>query len=495
MRIFGMCIWRVLAIAAGIAVSATPASAHAFGARYDLPLPLWLYLTGAGAAVALTFAILVLFMRDRPRRWSNEGLEITGTLVGRILLRPWLRMALNVLGVALFALVLITGLFGVDNALKNFAPTFVWVIWWVGLAFIVALIGNIWPVLNPWDTLFRWRLGLARRAGTIRQDDGRVPYPAWLGVWPSILFFMVFAWTELISDSGEKPRTLALLIVAYTMLQLAGMGIYGRRSWLARGEVFSRFFDVLGRMAPLHGRYEGDGARLWLRPYGGGLAVRDPVSVSMTVFVIVMLSTVTFDGFVETPAWAGFLDWLGENRTLRSPLVWLQTNGIDLLMLVKTLALVLFPCVFLGVFIGVCALSSRLGGGRVGVGETAGTQVLSLVPIAVAYHVAHYLSYLLLAGQLIIPLFSDPFGWGWDLFGTADRTIDITVINTKTVWYTAIVAIVTGHVLAVYLAHVMALASYSERRAALRSQVPMLMLMVLYTMCSLWILSQPIVEV
>ena len=117
-----------------------------------------------------------------------------------------------------------------------------------------------------------------------------------------------------------------------------------------------------------------------------------------------------------------------------------------------------------------------------------------LVPIAMAYHLAHYFTYLLIQGQLLIRLASDPLGFGWNLFGTARYRPDIGIVGARAVWYTAVVAIVVGHVLAVYVAHVVALREYRDRRAALRSQLPMLVLMVGYTVVSLWIIAQPIVE-
>ena len=123
-----------------------------------------------------------------------------------------------------------------------------------------------------------------------------------------------------------------------------------------------------------------------------------------------------------------------------------------------------------------------------------GLFVLTLMPIGIAYHLAHYHSFLLVAGQYAIPLLSDPFGWGWDLFGTALYRVDFSVVDAASIWYLSVAAIVGGHVVSVYLAHVMALRVYGEPRAALRSQVPMLVLMVLYTMSSLWVLSQPIVK-
>jgi hypothetical protein len=120
--------------------------------------------------------------------------------------------------------------------------------------------------------------------------------------------------------------------------------------------------------------------------------------------------------------------------------------------------------------------------------------VLSLVPISLAYHLAHYFTYLLIQGQLAIPLASDPFGYGWNLLGTSAFRIDVGLVNARVAWYTAVVAIVAGHIVAVYVAHVIALQEFREHRVVVRSQLVMLVLMVGYTTASLWIIAQPIVE-
>jgi hypothetical protein len=121
--------------------------------------------------------------------------------------------------------------------------------------------------------------------------------------------------------------------------------------------------------------------------------------------------------------------------------------------------------------------------------------VLSLIPIALAYHLSHYLSFLMIVGQYMIPLLSDPLGIGWDLFGTSFYVVNIAVINARFIWITSVVAIVTGHIIAVYLSHVMALRLFGNNRAALFSQIPMLFLMVGYTILSLWIMAQPVIEI
>ncbi|MDP6786319.1 MAG: hypothetical protein QGI13_04235 [Rhodospirillales bacterium] len=198
---------------------------------------------------------------------------------------------------------------------------------------------------------------------------------------------------------------------------------------------------------------------------------------------------------METPLWAGILDRIAESQTLRVPLIALQKAGIDLVALIKTVALVVLPCLFVAVFVVFGHAIAMFGaGGRVPTRDVVGYFVLSLVPIAIAYHLSHYLSYLLIAGQYVVPLISDPFGLGWDLFGTAAYRIDIGIVNAKLIWYVSVTAIVVGHALAVYISHVSAMRVFAERGAALRSQIPMLVLMVAYTMISLWILSQPIVN-
>jgi len=247
---------------------------------------------------------------------------------------------------------------------------------------------------------------------------------------------------------------------------------------------------LLSRFAPI-ANVQG---RVVLRPPALGLLIHKPVQFSTVCFVLVLLTTVTFDGVLETPFWADILDWISRNQMLRPVLLAFQEFGVDLIILIKSIALLILPGIFITVYLFVVRLTIICGRGDVSLAQGAGYFVLSLVPIAIAYHLSHYLSYLLIGGQNIIPLISDPFGYDWNLFGTAHYRVDVGIVNAKFVWYMAVCSIVVGHVIAVYIAHVMALRVFSNRIQALWSQVPMLILMVAYTMVSLWILSQPIIS-
>ena len=202
--------------------------------------------------------------------------------------------------------------------------------------------------------------------------------------------------------------------------------------------------------------------------------------------MVLLLSTVTFDGFSATPAWVDvqtqFLDTFGGVNAI--------FKGMTL---ADTMGLVLFPVAFLLVYLAFAYLMARSVGGSAAVGDLARAFVYSLIPIALAYNIAHFITLLVVQGQLLMPLASDPFGFGWDLFGTDDYVIDIAVINARVLWFLSVGVIVLGHVLAVFLAHHISLRLFGDRLMALRSQVAMVGLMVAYTVVSLWIIAQPIV--
>jgi hypothetical protein len=474
----------------------SPALAHAFGARYDLPLPLELYLVGAGAAVAFSFVVMILSY-DRPIKGGPPAIELARFPLLRWLGHPTVTGFFRLLAVGLLSLVLAAGFFGNQDPARNFAPTFVWIIWWVGFVYVAALVGNVWPVVNPWSSIMVGLERLARFLGRDRPLSLALPYPSSLGFLPAITLFLLFAWFELIAETGKSPAALATAVLAYSAITIAGMVAFGRDTWLRHGEAFSLAFEVFGRFAPL-GPADGSepdatSPRWFLRSYGTALISTTPCRLSLTVFILVMLSTVTFDGFKETPLWGELLRIIALTPALHPLIRVIHDLGFDLNVVLETVVLALFPLIFLAVFLTFSWLTGRAAGDARSVTEVAGLFVYTLVPIAIAYHLAHYLSYLLIAGQFVIPLSSDPFGRGWNLFGTAGYEVDIGVIGAQFVWYAAVIAIVLGHVFAVAVAHFTALRVFGSVRAAVHSQYPLLVLMVGYTMVSLWILSQPIV--
>jgi hypothetical protein len=314
-----------------------------------------------------------------------------------------------------------------------------------------------------------------------------MPYPAWLGMWPAVTLFTGFVWAELVWQDNDVPAFLARAMLAYAVLTWTGMFLFGRDTWLERGEAFSVAFGILARFAPL------DERRRLLRPPGMGLLTDRPVPFSLLVFVLVLLASVTFDGFLETPLYQQTVTAIQQSPAPARLLFGLSEWGLSEAQVIATGALLAFPLGFLAAYWLTSWLAVRLTRSKLTVSQFAGAFVLTLVPIAVSYHLSHYFSLLATAGQFVIPLASDPLGFGWDLFGTARYRVDFGIVNPYVFWYGAVTLIVIGHVIAVVVAHLQALRVLGSRRDALVSQIPMLVLMIAYTTLSLWILAQPIV--
>jgi hypothetical protein len=247
--------------------------------------------------------------------------------------------------------------------------------------------------------------------------------------------------------------------------------------------VFSVVFGAFARFAPTEAR-SGARPKLILRPFGVGLLDSPPASLSLTAFVLLLLSTVLYDGLLSTPEWSSIEN--GIRILLRDP-------GDPESVAIRTVGLVAFWLFFLGAYLGASAMMSEGVGRSRSTVDIAKGFAFTLIPIAIGYHLAHYLVFLLIQGQYILPLISDPFGSGWNLFGTAGYRVDIAIVGARFAWYAAVTAIVLGHIAAVYLAHAKALRVFASRHAVLWSQVPLTALMVIYSFVSLSILAEPIV--
>jgi hypothetical protein len=373
-------------------------------------------------------------------------------------------------------------LFGSRDPLTNPLPLAIWTVWWVGLTLLHALAGNLWAFLNPWIGPYRL---LDRLAGGRLTDAPRLRYPEWLGYWPAILLFFAFAWLELVHPAPDDPEKLALAVGVYWLIAFAGMLAFGYDVWTARAEPFSIFFRLVAGLSPLVvGRRESR-REISFAPPGAALLARKPLPLSGVLFVLLTLSSVSFDGLSKTFWWLA----LGDINPLEYP-------GRTAVMGRNTAGLILAFAVLTAGYCAAIALGWALAG-RFGSLRTAlGTFVVSIVPIAIAFHFSHYLTALLVDGQYAVLAASDPFGTGLDLLGLGHTHVTTSFLNTysgvRTIWNLQTAGIVAGHVAAVALAHALALRHFRDARRAVASQAPLAALMVLYTLFGLWLLSTPV---
>ena len=458
------------------------AAAHSFGTPYNLPVPFWMYAYGATATLAVSFAIVAYFAgvplsadRAHARREHTAG----GSRIPTTLL-----VVLRTASVALLVLSIATGLFGTRNVYANFNMTFFWLVFALGFLYATALIGDVYSWMNPWRVMCDWFVRLAPARASL------VAYPRWLGYYPALVLYAAFIWLELFAHT--QPFSLSVALIAYTLVTLAGAAMFGREAWFRYGEFFAVMFRLVGLMAPVTYRRDANGSYVVaLRKPLLGLLEQPAEHMSLLLFVLFMLSSTAFDGLHETLPWVtvfwkNIFPWL----TAGSSQPYIVT--VNYYYYWQWAMLFISPLVYLLVYLLFVVLSKQAAGSTKSVHALALAFTLSLVPIAFVYNATHYFTLLASQGVQIVRIASDPFGFRWDLFGTATLPSDPIILDAGTVWHTQVALILIGHILGVYISHVEALRVFSGTRRAVLSQLPMLFLMIIFTTVGLWILSLPI---
>jgi hypothetical protein len=455
--------------------------AHALVAKQDLPIPAWLFAWAASIVLVVSF--IALSAAWRKPRFEEERFRPSATWLTAILHAWPLQVLCGALAVFLLGVGIYSGIHGTEAPDRNFAITFFFVTAWIGFPFVSALFGNVWPIFNPWRAIARvagaaYRLVAGRRLP-------HLAYPERLGRWPAAAGLLAFVWLEVVYGSsggvavGLEPHAAGVAACVYTGYTLAMMALFGREEWCARGEIFSVYFGMFSQLAPFGVKDGRIGRR---RPLAA--ATRWATSVpGSTAVVIASIATTSFDG-AEDGAYKAALahveKWLGEAGV--GPLATIRIA--DSIFMAATVAGV--AIVYL---LGVRGMRSVPGAPAFK--ELARGFAHSLIPIALAYLVAHYFSLFVYQEQAQFTyLLSDPLGTSTtNLFGTAEYGIDFSALSPNVIWYVQVAALLVGHVLGLTLAHDKALVYWRDYRRASRSQYWMLAVMVAFTCFGLYLLS------
>lgn len=420
--------------------------AHSLSGTVQSPLPLVAYLAGAAVAVGLSFAFVAL----------TEGEAPAEALPSRARSVPYAaRLLLRVVGLGAWLWVVAQALVG-GSSDADVASLFLWIYGWVGLAIVSALIGPAWGWIDPFSTLHDILAWLGRLMG-LSGGEGS-PLPARWGIWPAVAGFCFFVWLEL-AVGLLAGRMLGLMMAGYTLITLAAMAQFGKEPWRQQGETFSVWFRLLGRLAPFAPEGPPERGLVRRQGFGGGLSTT-AWSRGQLVMVAIGTAAIIYDGFSQT---AVFFDLVG------SPGLLLDTALL---------------AAFLTVLAGLVLLVADRAVGLAAMGA-------GLLPVAVGYLIAHYLSYLVTDGQRILIALSDPLQQGWDLFGTAFTEPQDAWLSTGASWSIQLAAVVGGHVVGAWAGH--AVAQRSREVRGRLSQLPLALVMIALTTATLWSLGQNLV--
>jgi len=458
------------ALAAAVLLPSS-AAAHGLVGKQDLPIPRWLFAWAATVVLVVSFVgLAALWPRPRLERVHER----------RVLSVPAiLEVLCGVAGVAAFAITVWAGFAGTQTATANLMPTVVYVIFWVAVPFTTLLLGNVFAAFNPWRAVARGAAWVFTGGGR-RDAPAPLAYPPWLGRWPAAGGILFFAWVELVYVNRDDPTTLAIMALLYAATQLVGMSLYGIEPWTRNADAFAVYFRMFSLISPLHWRDR----TLYVRPLLGG-APRLDAGAGTVPLLCVMIGTVSFDGLSQGALWTGNG---AIAPSLQQRFINVGFSGEVALEIAFTIGLLFMVGVVSGVYrLGVLGMHSVRS--EHSTEELSRRFVHSLIPIALAYVIAHYFSLLTYQGQAMAYLVSDPLGDGSNVFGTATATINYNVIGPNGVWYVQVAALVFGHACGLTLAHDRALVVYDKVRDATRSQYWMLAVMVAFTSLGLWLLS------
>lgn len=446
-------------------LGAGQARAHAAEQGFVLLLPTNVYIAAGVATVALTVLVLAV-LPDR----ASAGL-FRPVMLFRIRLGGWHHVSSCLSALALVGLVL-AGLYGARDPLVNPLPLTVWTVWWIALVAMQGLLGNHWRWTNPWT---------GPGALMARATGERAPlrYPRALGHVPGLIGFLAFTGFLLADPAPADPARLAVIVGGYWLAMLGGLALFGPR-WLLRAEAITILMQIYRRMGIVGRR----GGRLALGLPGWQVARGRAMPLGAGLFTLLLLGAGSFDGLNETFWWLGQLGLNPLEFPGRSAVITPTIAG--LLVANAALLAVFFLCTWAGL---------RLAGGGVGLLHAVRAFAPAILPIALGYHIAHYLVSFLVDGQYVLVAISDPLHRGWDLLGLGAHSVSTGFLNTqgsvRVIWLSQAGAVVIGHVIAILLAHVLALRLYRDRRQAVLSQLPLAVFMVAYTCFGLWLLASP----
>lgn len=461
---------RRVAGAAALSALLAPATASAHGivGRQDLPIPRWLFVWAASIVLVVSFVGLSMLWQKPLLENAKEKVFATFPIV--------LEVLLGVIGIAVFCFIVYAGFAGSQVDVDNVVPTWIYVYFWVVIPVACAFLGDFWRAVSPWRSIGRAAGFLTKRLGGEGIAEP-LEYPARLGQWPAAATILAFTWLELVYPNRTDPSILATLALVYMIIQLVGMTVYGVRQWTENADGFGVLFGLYGRISPLHW----EDRKLATRKPLVGLAQIKAVPGTIALLCVAIGST-SFDGGSQGVLWADvaphiqdfFLD-LGFNQVRALEITF--TAGL------------LFMIALVSLVFRIGVIGMRGVDGKRGATELARLFVFTLVPISLAYVVAHYFSLVAYQGQDLWRLASDPLGEGSNLFGTNERSIDYTVVGANGIWYVQVGALIAGHVAGLILAHDRALVLYKRVEQATRSQYWMLGVMVAFTCLGLWLLS------
>ncbi|MBI5893535.1 MAG: 4Fe-4S binding protein [Deltaproteobacteria bacterium] len=423
--------------------------------------------------------------------------------------------------VLIFILIILAGLYGASLSSSNIATVVTWTIWWGGLIFTFPLIGRAWCLVCPWAAISDWvqRLAFWKKKETGLGLDKK--FPIWLrNMYPVIISFLIITWAEFYFSAVSNPKNTAYIAIIFLIAAVLISIIFERRS-------FCRYLCPIGGMIGIYSKFSllelrardkavcracntkdcingnekgygcpvfeypeamdrntycvlctecvktcpKDNIALNIRPVAKELTHPSDRSLDESLMILAAFAIVIFHGITMIPVWFKWTDAI------------MMNTGIAPYALV-TIALFGFTALTVLVYLFFVLLTH---GSRLTTHDLFVAFAYPLIPLALFFHLSHNVFHLFGEGKNLLIVSSDPFGWGWNLFGTRGLKLE-PIISFNMIYYLEIALAILGTVYAIYLTYKTSLQDF-EGRGFVSMAIMILCLTILYIL----MLNQPMV--
>ncbi|RMF91078.1 MAG: hypothetical protein D6736_05745 [Nitrospinota bacterium] len=490
-------------------------------------IPTHLYYVAVVTVMIISFALFVKFPGRSKDPTSYRKLDLLRwSWLDHLVKSRMVQTGLRLFLVFLFLLIILTGLFGVQDPGRNLSTILTWTIWWILLVLFILFAAKLWCYLCPWDAIATWidKLHLWKVKPSV--FSLQIKWPRQLrNIYLATFLFLVLTWLELGWGVTTKPAITAYLALLILFLAIFSAVVFDRKSFCRYGCLIGRISGLYALISPLEvrardtevcalckskdcfkGNAQGYGCPTYqylgnmekntycimcmeclrscarenttinLRPFGVDLLKIHQARTDEAALVLIMLAMTSFHGLTMTPLWFSLTDRLQQGLGVG------YTTAFTIGMVASLLAVGLF-------YLLVMATTWIMLHKELPWRELVLKNAYALLPIALFYHLAHNVMHFAMEGGKIIPALSDPFGWGWNLFGTAQYPVG-PLFSIQAVWYLQVLFIIIGHVWSLYIGHRVALHLYGHHKS-LKAEFPMVLAMITYSVLSLYLVAQP----
>ena len=394
----------------------------------DLPIPFDIVLNSSALVVLITFVYLKVSWKESIITPRQEVFNDKQNFIGKLF------------GIIILFLLVAPGIFGNESSKTSVAPLILWVFLWIGVPVLGLLFGDIYSKFNPLN-LF-----------SLKSDKPESVYFA-------CILFIGLTWFELVWRKPGNPLNIAIVLITLficvnllryflkkSLIEVDPLlllhYLYSKLKLFNSRPYFRSLLDNIGNLAKLKG---------------------------IEYFVLLMIGTVTYDGLRETTFWYNQFG----SRT--------DDMGFSTMMfLIMNLGTILF-------YRFACFFAIKVGGSDLELNHVSNLFGHTMLPIAFAYHVTHYLTLLLFESQTFFYRFNDPIGIGMNILNVGEPTINY-FIEPLVIWGIQVAVTLLGHMLSVVLAHDLAVKLFGHQQSD-KTQYIFLFITVALTLQALFVLS------